>query len=78
MAAAVLCAVTSISNFCFGIFIKPISETFEWSRATAVLPQGLSVMVGIGLSVISGGICDRQGPKLLMLSGAAKDLRPSE
>jgi MFS family permease len=58
----VLVTVVWGSYYAFGVFLKPLAEEFEWTRATTSGPYGLSLGVQglVGLAV--GAICDRYGP----------------
>jgi len=68
-ASAVIYALTNAGTFCFGIFIKPMSQEFGWARADVVLAVAFFIIVGVALFVITGRICDRHGPKPLTLVG---------
>jgi MFS family permease len=50
----------------FGVFFKPVSETFNWSRAAMSGAFSLSsIVVGIS-AIILGGLNDKLGPRLIL------------
>src|SRR5262245_55032905 len=67
VAAACLSMVLIFSvHYAFGVFFKPLSEEFGWTRAMTAgafslvwIPQGL-------LAFIMGGLNDRFGPRLVL------------
>ena len=52
-----------------GIFLKPITEEFGWSRATYSGATGIGTVLGAGLAMGAGVLVDRWGPKWLMVTG---------
>ena len=53
----------------FGVFLKPMTEEFEWSRATLSLAFGITYMISGLLRPVSGYLADRYSPKAAALSG---------
>ena len=65
-----------ITNPANGIFIKPVTEAFGWSRSLFVGAISAGTLVGGGASLVMGPALDRYGPRwivsigLLVLGGA--------
>ena len=58
------------SQSSFGVFFKPMSSEFGWSRAETAGPFALNVVVTGFLSIFSGRIGDRFGcQKLVSIGG---------
>ncbi len=55
----------------FGVFFKPMAAEFGWSRAATSGPFALYMVVSGILSIISGRLSDRFGPKLIVSLGGA-------
>jgi MFS transporter, OFA family, oxalate/formate antiporter len=58
------------AQFSFGVFFKPILTEFGWSRAITAGPVALGMIVSGLLSIVSGRLSDRFGPKLVVSIGA--------
>ena len=58
------------SEFSFGVFLKPMTEEFGWSRATLSLAFGTTFMLSGMLWPVAGYLADRFSPKAAALSGA--------
>ena len=56
-------------QFSFGVFLKPMTEHFEWSRATLSLAFAVAFMLSGLLRPLSGYLADRYSPKWAALSG---------
>jgi MFS family permease len=54
---------------CFGVFFKPMSGEFGWSRAETAGPFALSMVVSGFLSIFSGRVGDRFGCRKLVSIG---------
>ena len=57
------------SQFSFGVFLKPMTEEFGWSRATLSLAFGVTFMLSGLLRPVAGYLADRYSPKAAVLSG---------
>lgn len=58
-------------RYCFGIFVKPMSLEYGWSRSVISLGASLMTMCyGIG-GIFSGYLLDRMAPRWIMIIGAA-------
>ncbi len=54
------------SNNAFGIFFKPVSEEFDWSRAAISGAFSLSFILNGLLGVVMGTFNDKLGPRIVM------------
>jgi sugar phosphate permease len=57
------------ARYCFGVFVKPMSLEYGWSRS--VISLGASFMIlsyGIG-GIVSGYLLDRMAPRLIITIG---------
>jgi MFS family permease len=50
----------------FGVFIKPLTTEFEWSRALVAGAFSLSSLTQGGSSILMGGLNDRFGPRFVL------------
>ena len=57
------------SQFSFGVFLKPMTEEFDWSRTTLSLAFGTTFMLSGLLRPIAGYLADRYNPKTVALAG---------
>ena len=53
----------------FGVFLKPMTEEFGWSRTTISLAFGITYMISGLLRPLAGYLADRYSPKAAGLSG---------
>jgi len=53
-------------NGCFGVFLKPISDEFNWSRATVSAAFSLNSLLSGIFGIYAGKLNDRFGPRLLL------------
>ena len=58
-------------QFSFGVFLKPMTEDFGWSRASLSLAFAVTFMLSGLLRPLAGYLADRYSPKTAMLSGVA-------
>ena len=67
------CAIVTFGvaggNFSFGVFLKPMTEEFGWSRASLSLAFGITFMLSGLLRPLAGYLADRYSPKAAMLAG---------
>ena len=56
-------------QFSFGVFLKPMTEEFGWSRATLSLAFGTTFMLSGLLRPVAGYLADKYSPKIAVLSG---------
>ena len=56
-------------QFSFGVFLKPMTEEFGWSRASMSLAFAVTFMLSGLLRPVAGYLADRYSPKLATLSG---------
>lgn len=55
----------------FGIFLKPMSEDFGWTRAETTIAVTIGTLIAAGLGVALGRVLDRFGPRWMMSGGLA-------
>jgi len=58
-------------QFSFGVFLKPMTEDFGWSRATLSLAFGVTFMISGLLRPLAGYLADRYSAKWAALVGVA-------
>lgn len=56
-------------QFSFGVFLKPMTEEFGWSRASLSLAFATTFMLSGLLRPVAGYLADRFSPKIAALSG---------
>jgi MFS family permease len=54
------------SQYCFGVFFKPMIAEYGWSRAATSGPFALFMIVTGVLAVVAGRLSDRLGPRLII------------
>lgn len=57
------------SQISFGVFFKPILTEFGWSRAETAGPFALCMILSGFLTIVSGRLSDRFGPKIVVSIG---------
>ena len=57
------------TQFSFGVFLTPMTDEFEWTRATLSLAFGTTFMLSGLLRPVAGFLADRYSPKVVALSG---------
>ncbi|MFC1899103.1 MFS transporter [Chloroflexota bacterium] len=66
--AAILIMITAHGAMSsFGVFIKPFSTEFGWSRATISLASSICVFLMGFLSIAAGGLTDKFGPRIVLI-----------
>ncbi|MGA2463208.1 MAG: MFS transporter, partial [Thermodesulfobacteriota bacterium] len=55
--------------YAYGIFLKPMSNEFGWSRSVTAAPFGFYAIFHNLLALLAGRFCDRFGPKLVLAVG---------
>lgn len=55
----------------FGIFLKPLSQEFGWTRAEVALAVTIGTLMAAGLGIYFGKVLDRFGPRWMMAGGFA-------
>lgn len=56
-----LLSIAPVFSFTLGVFIKPLSQEFNWSRAEISLGYALCTLMGAGAMPIVGRLVDRYG-----------------
>jgi sugar phosphate permease len=57
------------SRFSFGVFLKPVTEEFDWSRGSLAGALAISGLATGGLRPIAGMLADRYDPKIVAATG---------
>jgi MFS transporter, OFA family, oxalate/formate antiporter len=55
----------------FGIFLKPLSEEFGWTRAEVAMAVTIGTLIAAVLGIFLGRVLDRFGPRWMMAGGFA-------
>jgi len=57
------------SSFSFSVFLKPVSEWFDWTRTSASGAYAASLWTSGLLAVLMGALTDRYGPRIVIAFG---------
>ena len=57
------------SRFSFGVFLKPVTEEFDWSRASLAGALAVAGLATGGLRPLAGWLADRYDPKIVAGTG---------
>ena len=66
-ALGMLVSFASVLVYTFGIFLKPISETFAWNRESVSAAFGIAAMTAAVCAPLTGMLLDRFGPRRVIL-----------
>lgn len=55
----------------FGVFIKPMTEEFDWDRSTISLAVSIFAIMSAVVPPVAGRIADRFGPRVVLTIGVA-------
>ena len=66
-ALGMLVGFASVLVYTFGIFLKPISETFDWNRESVSGAFGIAAMTAAVCAPLTGMLLDRFGPRGVIL-----------
>jgi len=65
-----LCFLIMMASFglydSYGIFVKPLTNAFNWTRATTSAAYSLSFLIFGFVGIILGGLTDRFGPRVVL------------
>jgi MFS family permease len=59
--------ILSGANFSYGVFFKSLASEFGWSRAITAGPFTLNMILQGLLFVVAGRLCDRYGPRIVLI-----------
>jgi MFS family permease len=59
-------ATYALTIYSFGIFLRPITEQFNWDRGALSAALSIGMLVSGPLSIFTGRLSDRHGPRLLV------------
>ena len=62
-AVAVFVGFASVTVYTFGVFLKPLTETFGWSRESVSIAFGVAAMTVAGASPVLGYLLDRRSTR---------------
>ncbi|HEY91020.1 MAG TPA: MFS transporter [Dehalococcoidia bacterium] len=68
--AAGILASHALIFYSFGIFLRPITEQFNWDRGTLSAAISIGMLVSGPFSIVAGRLSDRYGPRLLVTVSA--------
>lgn len=57
------------SRFSFGVFLKPVTEEFDWSRGSLAGALAIAGLATGGLRPVAGMLADRYDPKIIASAG---------
>jgi len=62
--------VHAVINSTFGIFLRPLTVEFGWDRGALAAAASIRSLVGGSFGILAGRLCDKYGPRpLIMASG---------
>ncbi len=62
-------AISSLTGFSFGIFLKPVTSEFGWERGSFSLAVSITLLGSGLLSILTGRLSDKHGPRFLVTAG---------
>ncbi len=65
-----LTIMSGCNVYSFGLFLKPLQETFGWNRADIMWASTISTMMSALSSILIGRILNRYGSKRIIVAGA--------
>jgi MFS family permease len=68
--ACFICCATYGTFYTFGVFFKPLQQSFGWSHTLTSSVQSLHILVYVVSSFLIGWATDRFSPRLPLLAGA--------
>ena len=68
--ACFICCATYGTFYTFGVFFKPLQESFGWSHTLTSSVQSLHILIYVISSFLIGWATDRFSPRLPLLAGA--------
>lgn len=66
LASFLILLIVAGSLYSFGVFFKPLLNEFGWTRAATSVPYALFMVLSGFLSIFTGRLCDRFGPRLIV------------
>ena len=57
------------SRFSFGVFLKPVTEEFDWSRASLAGALAIAGLATAALRPLAGWLADKYDPKIVAVTG---------
>ena len=62
-------AVHIMMIYAFGVFLIPVTMEFNWERGALSAALSITMLVGGSLSIFTGRLCDKYGPRPLVTVG---------
>jgi sugar phosphate permease len=59
------------ARYCFGIFVKPMSEEYQWSRSVISMGASLNMLVYSVCAIYIGRLLDKMAPRWIITLGAS-------
>ncbi|MBE9547182.1 MAG: MFS transporter, partial [Proteobacteria bacterium] len=69
LGAFLILSINYGSRYCFGIFIKPMSLEYQWSRSVISIAASINILLYAIGGILSGRLLDRMAPKWIMTIG---------
>lgn len=69
LAAFLAILVSSLRSYAFGVFIKPLTAEFGWSRAPISLAYSISLLLSAFFAIVFGRLSDRYGVRKVLILG---------
>lgn len=63
-------AVNYGTRYCFGVFLKPMTEDYGWSRSVIALGASVNMFVYSAGAIFMGRLIDRMAPRWIITTGA--------
>lgn len=58
------------ARYCFGIFVKPMSADYQWSRSVISLGASINMFVYSACAIYIGRLLDKMAPRWIITAGA--------
>lgn len=68
---ATLLTASAGARFLYGVVLKPLTEQFGWTRADLTGAVMVNMIILAALQPFTGWLCDRIGPKRILIGGIA-------
>ena len=69
LGAFLILSVNYGSRYCFGIFVKPMSLEYQWSRSAISITASINILIYAISGILSGYLLDRMAPRWIMTIG---------
>ena len=69
LGAFLILSVNYGTRYCFGIFVKPMSLEYQWSRTVISMGASINILIYAICGILSGRLIDKLAPKWIMTAG---------